>query len=269
MGGDRAVLESMANVSAWNNTDTGEFSLLVPLGLIAILRVILCCFFCLGVVGNVLTITSIAMTRSLQSVPNIYLCSLAASDLTLCTFAMPSTFVGYTVHIPDELCGVLAEVIFTCITVSLMSITMVAVNRYVLVVKPRHYYVTIYTTRNVKISIATIWLLGLLYGTPPHFGFGEYVYNHKMGGCFARGDTFDSWLFLKIFGGGLSLFPAMLVSLFCYISIGITFRWVLVIFRWFFGTFRCHMTYIMRHKLEHDLRGSRRLCLEMAPPCEC
>ncbi|KAI0214097.1 hypothetical protein LSAT2_000810 [Lamellibrachia satsuma] len=163
------------------------------------------------------------MTRSLHSVPNIYLCSLAASDLTLCTIAMPSTFVGYTVNIPDELCSVIAEVIFTCITVSLMSITMVAVNRYVLVVKPRHYYVTIYTTRNVKISIAAIWLLGILYGTPPHFGFGEYLYNSKMGGCFVREDSTDSWLFAKIFGLGLAFLPAMLVSLYCYINIGITF----------------------------------------------
>ena len=209
----------------WNDTDT-VFHPLVPYGLIVVLRIMLCCFLCLGVTGNVLTITSIATTRSLHSVSNIYLCSLAASDLTLCIVAMPSTFVGYTVHIPDELCSVLAEIIFTCITVSLMSITMVAVNRYVLVVKPRHYYVTIYTTRNVKISIAAIWLLGVLYGTPPHFGFGEYVYNHKMGGCFARQDKIDSWLFLKIFGGGLCLFPAMIISLFCYISIGFTFRFV-------------------------------------------
>ena len=229
MDGDILFIDTASNFSTWNDTwnDTDAvFHPLVPYGLIVVLRIILCCFFCIGVAGNVLTITSIATTRSLHSVPNIYLCSLAASDLTLCTIAMPSTFVGYTVRIPDELCSVLAEILFTCITVSLMSITMVAVNRYVLVVKPRHYYVTIYTTRNVKISIATIWLLGILYGTPPHFGFGEYVYNHKMGGCFARQETFDSWLFLKVFGLGLSLFPAMIISLYCYISIGITFRFV-------------------------------------------
>ena len=208
-------------------------------GVTTTLRVMLLCFFCLGVVGNVLTITSIALTRSLHSVPNVYLCNLAASDLTICIIAMPSTFVGYTVHIPDELCVVLAEIIFSCIMVSLMSITMVAVNRYVLVVKPRQYYVTVYTRKNVTASIATIWLLGALYGTPPLFGFGEYVYSHRFGGCFPRMDTFDSALFLRIFGGGLSLFPAMLVSLFCYISIGITFRWVLVTFRCVFVTFRC------------------------------
>ena len=215
-----------ATVDAWHTSDSVHFASLVSPGLIVVLRIWLGFFFCLGVAGNVLTITSIAMTRSLHSVPNIYLCSLAASDLTLCTIAMPSTFVGYTFHIPDELCSVLAEIIFTCITVSLMSITMVAVNRYVLVVKPRHYYVKIYTTRNVKISIAAIWLLGILYGTPPHFGFGEYVYNSKMGGCFVRQDTMDSWMFAKIFGLGLSLLPAMIVSLFCYINIGITFRFV-------------------------------------------
>ena len=215
-----------ATVDAWHNSDSAHFDSQVSPGLIVVLRIMLGFFFCLGVAGNVLTITSIAMTRSLHSVPNIYLCSLAASDLTLCTVAMPSTFVGYTVHIPYELCSVIAEVIFTCITVSLMSITMVAVNRYVLVVKPRHYYVTIYTTRNVKISIATIWLLGILYGTPPHFGFGEYLYNIKMGGCFVRQDNMDSWLFVKIFGFGLSFLPAMLVSLYCYINIGITFRFV-------------------------------------------
>ncbi|KAI0236458.1 5-hydroxytryptamine receptor 1D [Lamellibrachia satsuma] len=224
MAGYINITDTIQNATvAWHNGDSAEFDSQVSPGLIVVLRIVLGFFFCLGVAGNVLTITSIAMTRSLHSVPNIYLCSLAASDLILCTVAMPSTFVGYTVRIPDELCSVLAEIIFTCITVSLMSITMVAVNRYVLVVKPRQYYLGIYTTRNVKISIAAIWLLGILYGTPPHFGFGEYVYNVKMGGCFVRAETMDSWLFTKIFGFGLAFLPAMLVSLYCYVNIGITF----------------------------------------------
>ena len=214
-----------ATSATWTNADTSEFVPIAP-GLILALRVMLVSFFCLGVVGNVLTITSIALTPCLHSVPNAYLCSLAASDLTICIIAMPSTFVGYTVHIPDELCVVLAEVIFSCIMVSLMSITMVAVNRYVLVVKPRQYYVKLYQTKNVKISIGTIWLLGTVYGMPPNLGFGEYVYNYKMGGCFVRQDTWDSWLFAKIFGMGLSFLPAMLTSLYCYINIGLTFRFV-------------------------------------------
>ncbi|KAI0218749.1 Bombesin receptor subtype-3 [Lamellibrachia satsuma] len=223
MAGYANITDTIQNATARHNSDSAHFVSQVSPGLIVVLRIVLGFFFCLGVAGNVLTITSIARTRSLHSVPNIYLCNLAASDLTLCTVAMSSTFVGYTVYIPDELCSVLAEIIFTCITVSLMSITMVAVNRYVLVVKPRQYYVKIYTTRNVKISIAAIWLLGMLYGTPPHFGFGEYLYNKKMGGCFVREDTMDSWMFAKIFGLGLAFLPAMLVSLYCYINIGITY----------------------------------------------
>ena len=226
MAGYANITDTIQNATAWHNSDSAHFVSQVSPGLILVLRIVLGFFFCLGVAGNVLTITSIARTRSLHSVPNIYLCNLAASDLTLCTVAMSSTFVGYTVHIPYELCSVLAEIIFTCLTVSLMSITMVAVNRYVLVVKSRQYYVKIYKTRNVKISIATIWLLGMLYGTPPHFGFGEYLYNKKMGGCFVRQDTMDSWLFAKIFGLGLAFLPAMLVSLYCYINIGITYRFV-------------------------------------------
>ena len=41
----------------------------------------------------------------------------------------------------------------------------------------------------------------------------------------------NSWLFMKTVGGGLSLFPAMLITLFCYVSIGITFRFVNVLTR--------------------------------------
>ena len=261
-----------ATATAWHNSDSAEFDSQVPPGLIVVLRIMLGFFFCLGVGGNVLTITSIAMTRSLHSVPNIYLCSLAASDLILCTIAMPSTFVGYTIRIPDELCSVLAEIIFTCITVSLMSITMVAVNRYVLVVKPSQYYLAIYTTRNVKISIATIWLLGVLYGTPPHFGFGEYVYNHKMGGCFVRAETMDSWLFTKIFGLGLSFLPAMLVSLYCYINIFITFRFVahsrLRVFKVHFNLFTPNC-YTARQRAELKSYATRdsylNMCITLTP----
>ena len=164
------------NSADWKHNDTFHPGNHIPPGLILTLRIALGCLFCLGIVGNVLTIASIALTRSLHSVPNIYLCNLAASDLTLCAVAMPTTFISYTVEIHVQLCEVLANAVFTCIMVSLMSITMVAVNRYVLVVLPRSYYVTIYTTKNVKKSIAGIWCLGLLYGLPPHFGFGRYEY---------------------------------------------------------------------------------------------
>ena len=212
------------NSADWKDDGTFHAGQYVPPGLILSLRVALGCLFCIGVVGNVLTIVSIALTRSLHSVPNIYLCNLAASDLTLCAVAMPTTFISYTLEIPVQVCEVLANAVFTCIMVSLTSITMVAVNRYVLVVLPHQYYVTIYTTKNVRTSIAAIWFLGTLYGLPPHFGFGRYEYNEDFGGCFASAHSANSWLFVKIVGGGLSLFPAMVISLFCYVSICITFR---------------------------------------------
>ena len=212
--------------ATWNNSDYAQFAE-IPTGLIVALRIVLSSFFCLGVAGNLLIVTTIATTRSLHTVPNIYICNLAASDLTLCTVAMPSTLVGYSLQIPEEVCEVLAQIIFSCIIVSLMSITMVAVNRYVLVVLHRNYYAAIYTTKNVARSIAAIWLLGIAYGLPPHFGFGEYEYNAKMGGCFLRQDTVESWMFTKIFGMGLAFLPAMLVSLFCYINIGAAFRFAI------------------------------------------
>ena len=213
------------SAAAWNDTDIVNFTD-VPAGLVVILRSVLICFFCLGVVGNTITIISIATTRSLHRIPYIYLCNLAASDLILCIVAMPSTFIGYSVRIPAEACAVLAQILFTCIVVSLMSITMVAVNRYVLVVRQRKHYALIYKTKNVAMSIAAIWLLGMLYGMPPLFGFGEYAYSEKLGGCFVRQDTAESWMFTKIFGMGLAFLPAMLTSLFCYINIGIAFRFV-------------------------------------------
>jgi len=196
----------------------------LPPGLILTLRVVLFGFFCLGVVGNLLTLVSIARTRSLRSMPNVYLCNLAAADLILCTVSMPAAFVGYTVTIPHALCVGLGHAVFTCFTVTLMSITMVAVNRYVLVVRQRLRYEQVYTPRNVKMSITTLWLLGTLYGMPPHFGFGEYEYNARIGACMVGSSTLGSWLFLKIFGAALCLFPTMSVSLYCYVNIGLTFR---------------------------------------------
>ena len=72
-----------------------------------------------GVFGNSATLLTIGLTRSLHTVPNAYIANLAAVGLMVCLVVAPSTVVGYTTHIPDNVCRLMAYPNFSFMVVLL------------------------------------------------------------------------------------------------------------------------------------------------------
>ena len=91
-----------------------------------------------------------------------------------------------------------------------------------LVVRSRSLYVRLYTRRNVTLSIAATWALGLLLGSPPYLGFGGFAYNHKFGACFVKENDSESWMFLQVVIVGCCFCPTLVITLYCYLLITLT-----------------------------------------------
>ncbi|KAK2713033.1 neuropeptide F receptor-like [Artemia franciscana] len=122
-----------------------------------------------GATGNVLVIFAALKKKSMRSVRHIFICNLAVSDLTLCTFAMPFTLTEVvTLYWPfgsgtSFLCKLSSCIPTLCVYVSSFSITAIAVDRYFLIVHPTYNALT---KKRALILILCIWVLSFIFALP-------------------------------------------------------------------------------------------------------
>lgn len=157
---------SMINLDGKTDRDEGlEFIAEYSLGWV-ILDVAL---FIVIVVGNVLVILAVRLTRKLRNVAsNLFVMNLAIADL----------IVGFTLayHLAFYMNKELGGYKFTCITrfvvaivgcsSSMFSLIAIAVDRYIGVMHPLQYaqYVT---QKNVVITILIVWFISIAISTVP------------------------------------------------------------------------------------------------------
>jgi len=122
----------------------------------------------IGTFGNLLVITAVARQPALRSRRNAFIINLAISDLLLCLMTMPLTLVELiNGHWPlgdsEWSCKASGGFQAVSVFVSTISITVIALDRYQLIVYP---------TRDVlqKIGVAAgiffIWVLGFFLASP-------------------------------------------------------------------------------------------------------
>lgn len=121
-------------------------------------------FMCvLGTVLNILVIYLVVTFKKLRTASNAFIVNGCVADLLVCAFWMPHEAVtastgrflvlGY--HALKE------ALLFLGITVSLLSHSLIAVNRYVLITKTPAVYQSLYQKRNTEWMIAGSWLISL------------------------------------------------------------------------------------------------------------
>ncbi|XP_053140173.1 prolactin-releasing peptide receptor-like [Hemicordylus capensis] len=117
--------------------------------------------------GNFLLILLIVFTKRLHSTTNFLIGNLAAADLIMCLFCVPLT-ASYAFEIRGWLFG-----IFMChfvtlmqvatVFVSVLSLTAIAVDRYIVVAYPIHKRVR---CKSCVYIVAVIWLLSIVVSVP-------------------------------------------------------------------------------------------------------
>lgn len=138
-----------------------------------------------ALLGNIMLILEVYKTRTLRSSQNYYLISLAATDILNAIVCMPLTLVVLikgTWPFGDFICQLQGSLTSICATVSLLTLGMIAFNRYVKIVRLADLYQKIYRKRNVLISIAVSWLITAVFvlGT---FSFSKTVFYFHPGKC--------------------------------------------------------------------------------------
>ncbi|XP_061584279.1 G-protein coupled receptor 84 [Cololabis saira] len=117
-----------------------------------------------GTAGNLMTIAAFALDSRLRTRFNVLIVNLAVADLLYCTLLQPISVDSY-LHLrwrSGQLwCRVFGFLLFLSNSVSILTLCLVAVSRYLLVAK-RSLFDRVFSNRGLVVLLCSAWALGLL-----------------------------------------------------------------------------------------------------------
>lgn len=154
-----------------------------------------------GVIGNVGVCAMVYTHRHLQTIPNYLIVNLSISDLLRIFFTL-SVSAGVLIErrwiYGETFCHVNGCYTLIFLVASLMSVTIISVNRYFLIVRPNES-ATFFSLRRTKIMLFTLWFLAVFIAIPPNLGWGHYGFFVSRATCFiAVGSSYSYTSFLVI-----------------------------------------------------------------------
>ncbi|KAK6645391.1 hypothetical protein RUM43_001668 [Polyplax serrata] len=139
-----------------------------------------------GIIGNLLTILALIRCPRIRNVASAFIMSLCIADFIFCILVLPfssSRFIhGGWIH-GSLLCTLFPFLRYGNVGVSLLSIAMITINRYVMIA---HYsvYSKIYKPCYIAVMIAFCWTLSYGMQLPTFFGiWGKFGQDLKLGTC--------------------------------------------------------------------------------------
>ncbi|XP_071840264.1 G-protein coupled receptor moody-like [Apostichopus japonicus] len=187
------------------------------------IAILICVIAVVGVVGNVLLVFALFLCRQLRSATNTFIASLAVCNFITC---VTSPFHVSTIlrKFPPKQngCVFMAITVISTQIISLLTLTLIAVNRVLLIRGQRITYDKIYTNRYVFIMIAVSWILPvLLLILASSVGFATLGFNNKYKICVV--DSSKS--------GIASLVAGIVVGIPCFLIIFVSYALVFVFIR--------------------------------------
>ena len=161
-------------------------------------------FIFLMVLGSLLILLAIYITKQHQSPSGLLIGNLALTDLLIGAFLFPFGipaifFEGWSSG--RELC-VLNGFTNNCLSsVAILTLATISLDRYVAIIHAVRYH-QIMTLEKVGLMIAAVWAFGVVSSICPLLGWGRYVYQHGASLCvtdFKTNKSFTAFIFTAVF----------------------------------------------------------------------
>nr|XP_043065780.1 dopamine D2-like receptor isoform X5 [Drosophila bipectinata] len=136
---------------------------------------ILILFPILTLFGNILVILSVCRERSLQTVTNYFIVSLAIADLLVAVVVMPFAvyfLVNGAWALPDVVCDFYIAMDVICSTSSIFNLVAISIDRYIAVTQPIKY-AKHKNSRRVCLTILLVWAISAAIGSPIVLGLNN------------------------------------------------------------------------------------------------
>ncbi|XP_066108799.1 pyroglutamylated RF-amide peptide receptor [Saccopteryx bilineata] len=124
--------------------------------------------FALALFGNALVVYVVTRRKAMRTVPNIFICSLALSDLLIAFFCIPVTMLQ---NVSDTwlggafVCKLVPFVQSTAVVTEILTMTCIAVERHHGLVHPFRTRWQ-YTNRRAFTMLGVVWLVAVIVGSP-------------------------------------------------------------------------------------------------------
>ena len=145
------------------------------------------CFICLAAfIGNVSLFLIVYKNPNLRTITNMFILNLAAADILVSVLSMPVTMVTIVKEhwvFGHTACVVLGYFTILSFIASVMSLGMIAINRYFYIVKWNTYTIN-FTKRKALLYAAGVWFVSMSLASPPLFGWAEYRFIPGKSYCF-------------------------------------------------------------------------------------
>nr|XP_043908812.1 trace amine-associated receptor 13c-like [Solea senegalensis] len=132
----------------------------------SLINSVLSCIIVLTVILNLLVIISISHFRQLHTTTNLLLLSLAAADFLVGFVEMPCILhhnQGCWL-LGDAMCGLYYFLGFLVVSVSVGSMVLISVDRYIAICDPM-FYTTRVTLTRVKLCICLCWVFSIVHSS--------------------------------------------------------------------------------------------------------
>jgi len=193
----------------------------------AVLRIFIGCIIILisvlGILGNSLTIAALIKSPKLRNLTVAFIISLCIADLLFCVMVMPFTahrlVTGIDFAAKHQLLCVLHPLIqYANVGVSLLSIAMITVNRFVMIAH-HSLYARIYTKKTVAAMVSFTWIFSFALLIPTLCGkWGKFGFDNELKSCsITRNSTGSSSAKMSLFLIGF-IIPCLAIVI-CYAGI--------------------------------------------------
>ena len=147
---------------------------------------VLCVIGLAAFIGNLSLFVIVYKDKDLQTVTNLYILNLAAADIMVSILSIPFTLVTIIEDrwvFGDTSCVALGFFTMLSFISSVMSLSMIAINRYFYIVKWNSYHRT-FSRKKALLYAAAVWVVATSLASPPLLGWAEYRFIPGKSYCF-------------------------------------------------------------------------------------